>query len=284
MLPRRTSLKLVSILNKHVRCSGSSSVSKRGHAGPSFRDFLASAAIADSRSRSSLKKTPEEAHPYIKAEMLNGQGRKVFLDVYGCQMNVNDTEVVWSILESQGYSRTLDKKEADVWLVMTCSIREGAESKVWNALHNIRNCSKRGIYKKSLKVGLLGCMAERLKDKMIDTELVDVISGPDSYRDLPRLLAVTHHSDAAAINVVLSLEETYADVLPSRLNKDSVTGFVSIQRGCDNMCSYCIVPFTRGKERSRPFQTILDEVKALVDNGVKEVTLLGKAFYFACQA
>ena len=124
-------------------------------------------------------------------------------------------------------------------------------------------------------------MAERLKDSMLDSKLVDVVAGPDSYRDLPRLLYLSQHSDINAINVLLSYDETYADVLPSRLNADSVSGFVSIQRGCDNMCAYCIVPFTRGRERSRPLQTILDEVRALADSGVKEVTLLGNSLIFA---
>ena len=265
--------------NHSVRCMSSkrpaSKISKRA---PTFRDFLATSAISQNNSlnRRSTKITPAESHPYITDEMILGTGKKVYLDVYGCQMNVNDTEVVWSILDSMKYERTLDKKEADIWLVMTCSIRENSENKVWKALQNIRWKSTSGDYKKSLKIGLLGCMAERLKDKMLDSKLVDVVAGPDSYRDLPRLLAVSQHSDLAAINVILSLEETYADVLPARLNQDSISGFVSIQRGCDNMCAYCIVPFTRGRERSRPFKTILDEVRALVDNGVKEVTLLGQ--------
>jgi len=244
------------------------------HGGPSFQHFLAN---SDFQTKSqSIRRTAEDVIPYINEDLISGQGQKVYLDVYGCQMNVNDTEVVWSILESKGYSRTLDKSQADVWLLVTCSIREGAESKVWNNLQGIRNSSRQGLYKKSLRIGLLGCMAERLKDKMLSTDLVDIVAGPDSYRDLPRLLAITEHSSQAAINVMLSLEETYADVKPSRLNQDSVTGFVSIQRGCDNMCAYCIVPFTRGRERSRPLQTILDEVKYLVDSGVKEVTLLGQ--------
>lgn len=244
------------------------------HGGPSFQHFLAN---SDFQTKSSsIRRTPEDVIPYINEKLISGQGQKVFLDVYGCQMNVNDTEVVWSILESKGYSRTLDKSQADVWLLVTCSIREGAESRVWNVLQGIRNSSRQGTYKKSLRIGLLGCMAERLKDKMLNTDLVDIVAGPDSYRDLPRLLAITEHSSQAAINVMLSLDETYADVKPSRLNQDSVTGFVSIQRGCDNMCAYCIVPFTRGRERSRPLQTILDEVKYLVDSGVKEVTLLGQ--------
>ena len=182
--------------------------------GPTFQDFLAS---SNFQTRvSSIKRTPEDAIPYINEELLSGHGFKVYLDVYGCQMNVNDTEVVWSILESKGYARTLNKSEADIWLLITCSIREGAETRIWNVLKGIRNSSKTGACKKSLKIGLLGCMAERLKDKMLGTDLVDLVAGPDAYRDLPRLLAVTEHSNQAAINVMLSMDETYADVKPAR--------------------------------------------------------------------
>lgn len=239
---------------------------------PSFHQFLATSKTG------TLKRTPEQSHPYLSAEMLNGHGQLVYLDVHGCQMNVNDTEVVWSILHDKNYTRTENVAEADIWLIVTCSIRESAEAKIWTKLRRIQTERHTRHLKPTLTVGLLGCMAERLKDRLICTQdrLVDVVAGPDSYRDLPRLLAVTQHSDSASINVMLSLEETYADVRPVRLNQDAVTGFVSIQRGCDNMCSYCIVPFTRGKERSRPVETIVDEVRAMVDQGVKEVTLLGQ--------
>jgi len=168
-----------------------------------------------------------------------------------------------------------------VWLIVTCSIRDGAEQKIWNKLRNIKRWKNKRELRGSLRVGLLGCMAERLKESLLETSerLVDVVAGPDAYRDLPRLLSLVTNASSnteSAINVLLSVDETYADVMPSRLDPNSVTGFVSIQRGCDNMCSYCIVPFTRGQERSRSIQTIVDEVKHLVDQGVKEVTLLGQ--------
>ncbi|CAG0924754.1 unnamed protein product, partial [Notodromas monacha] len=190
-------------------------------------------------------------------------------------MNVNDADVVWTILRDAGYGRAVGPSDADVILIVTCSIREGAESKIWNKLRDLAALRKK---KKSVsRVALLGCMAERLKSKLLEGEerLVDVVCGPDAYRDLPRLLSVAEAGDQA-MNVALSLEETYADLATVRLDANSVTAFVSIMRGCDNMCSYCIVPFTRGRERSRPIESILREVERLVDEGVKEVTLLGQ--------
>ena len=146
----------------------------------------------------------------------------VYLDIHGCQMNVNDTEVVWSILEEKGYSKTTIPTEADVWLIVTCAIREGAESKIWKKLKNIRRKKSNGPFRKSVKVGVLGCMAERLKEQFLETKdgetsLVDIVAGPDAYKDLPRLLAITTNSDQTAINVLLSVDETYADIVPSRL-------------------------------------------------------------------
>ncbi|XP_053396427.1 mitochondrial tRNA methylthiotransferase CDK5RAP1-like isoform X2 [Mercenaria mercenaria] len=194
-------------------------------------------------------------------------------------MNTNDTEIAWSILQEKGYQRTANISEADVVLVMTCAIREGAEQKIWRKLKHLTTLKRRGPLRKGgtrMKIGILGCMAERLKTQILEKEkLVDIVCGPDAYRDLPRLLAVTNNKQSA-VNVLLSLEETYADVMPVRLNEDSVTAYVSIMRGCDNMCSYCIVPFTRGRERSRPIDSILEEVRILSDQGVKEVTLLGQ--------
>jgi len=250
--------------------------------GPGLEHFIANGRRSSVEERKAKRRTPEESHPYLSDEALRGDGLRVYLDVHGCQMNVNDTEVVWSILESRGYARTTNSREADVWLIVTCSIRDGAEQKIWRKLKNIKHWRKKQELRSSLKVGLLGCMAERLKEELLEApeRLVDVVAGPDAYRDLPRLLSlVTNKSmgTEAAINVLLSVEETYADVMPSRLDPSSVTGFVSIQRGCDNMCSYCIVPFTRGQERSRSVQTVVDEVKYLVEEqGVKEVTLLGQ--------
>ncbi|GBP18050.1 CDK5RAP1-like protein [Eumeta japonica] len=162
---------------------------------------------------------------------------------------------------------------------MTCAIREGAEIKIWHRLDHLRGFKRQRAMSKNgypVKIGILGCMAERLKEKLIEKEKsVDIVAGPDSYRDLPRLLAVTENGQTA-VNVLLSLDETYADVVPVRLNKNNITAFISVMRGCDNMCTYCIVPFTRGKERSRPVTSIVDEIKLLSDQGVKEVTLLGQ--------
>uniref|UniRef100_A0A9J2P9J3 CDK5RAP1-like protein n=1 Tax=Ascaris lumbricoides TaxID=6252 RepID=A0A9J2P9J3_ASCLU len=183
---------------------------------------------------------------------------------YGCQMNVNDMETVRSILFANKYLEVDDERKADVVLLMTCSIREGAEEKVWRVLKKLRRSAN-----KQQTVGVLGCMAERVRHKLLqEANAVDVVAGPDSYRDLPRLLAVTR-TGRSAINVQLSLEETYADVTPVRLDPMAKSAFVSIMRGCDNMCTYCIVPFTRGRERSRPLRSIVDE-------GYKQVVLLGQ--------
>ncbi|XP_075217891.1 mitochondrial tRNA methylthiotransferase CDK5RAP1 isoform X2 [Lycorma delicatula] len=190
-------------------------------------------------------------------------------------MNVSDTEVVWSILKSAGFENTNSISEADIVLIVTCAIRENAENKIWERLTYLKG-RKRARTKRPLKIGILGCMAERLKHSLIEKEkAVDLVAGPDSYRDLPRLLALTENNQTA-VNVLLSLDETYADVVPVRLNEDSVSAFVSIMRGCDNMCTYCIVPFTRGRERSRPIDSIVKEIQKLSDEGVKEITLLGQ--------
>jgi len=199
------------------------------------------------------------------------------LDVYGCQMNVGDAEVVNSVLKSKNYVRCDKREDADVWFLVTCSIRESAEEKIFKKLKHINLYKRKKLYNPNLKVAVLGCMAERLKGGLLESGKADLVAGPDSYRDLPRLLtALNLGVTDRAMNVMLSLEETYADITPVRLNQNSVTAFVSIQRGCDNMCSYCIVPFTRGKERSRPVESIVEEVRKLVDQGVKEVTLLGQ--------
>ncbi|KFP31483.1 CDK5 regulatory subunit-associated protein 1, partial [Colius striatus] len=180
----------------------------------------------------------------------------VYLETYGCQMNVNDTEIAWAILQRNGYSRTKEVDEADVILLVTCSVREKAEQAVWNRLQHLKALkARRQRAGSALRIGILGCMAERLKEEILHREkLVDV----------------------QAANVLLSLEETYADILPVQTSAGGTTAFVSIMRGCDNMCSYCIVPFTRGRERSRPIASILQEVRMLSDQGVKEVTLLGQ--------
>ncbi|XP_030370111.1 CDK5RAP1-like protein [Scaptodrosophila lebanonensis] len=246
--------------------------------GPGLQDFF----TAKPLSRLKLNEThadevEENSVPYLNAIDYNGNGRRVYFEVYGCQMNTNDTEVVWSILKQNGYQRCEDLRQADVVMLVTCAVRDGAEQKIWNRLVHLRSLKERRGKKRGLQLTLLGCMAERLKERLLDKEqCVDVIAGPDSYKDLPRLLAVARHYGNSAINVLLSLDETYADVMPVRLNDESPTAFVSIMRGCDNMCSYCIVPFTRGRERSRPLQSIVGEVQALRDQGVKEVTLLGQ--------
>lgn len=190
-------------------------------------------------------------------------------------MNTADAEVVLGILQEEGYQRTLERQQADIWLILTCSIREGAEDKIWRKLQYLETQRKRGELPKGLVVGVLGCMAERVKAGLLGRGLASVVAGPDSYRDLPRLLATQRLTGQAAINVLLSLRETYSGVTPVRL-ENSVSAFVSIQRGCDNMCSYCIVPFTRGRERSRPVASILAEVQLLRQSGVREITLLGQ--------
>lgn len=199
--------------------------------------------------------------------------KKFFIETYGCQMNFADSEIVNSILLEEGLTVADSAESADVILVNTCSIRENAETKVWNRLKEFRSLKKTN---QDLTVGVLGCMAERIKDQIIEEEhLVDIVVGPDAYRDIPRLLQEVEDG-RKAVNVLLSLEETYADIAPVRTTGNGVTAFVSIMRGCDNMCSFCVVPFTRGRERSRPMASILKEIRQLSDQGYKEITLLGQ--------
>jgi tRNA-2-methylthio-N6-dimethylallyladenosine synthase len=205
--------------------------------------------------------------------------RRVYIETYGCQMNVADSEVVAAILTAEGYTLAASDADADVVLINTCAIREKAEDRVRARLGTLRarKTARLAAREPDLTIGVLGCMAERLRAKLLDQEkLVDVVAGPDAYRDLPRLLAHTHATGQAAVNVQLSREETYADLAPVRYDANGVSAFVSIMRGCDNMCAFCVVPFTRGRARSRPAASILDEVKALVDSGYKEVTVLGQ--------
>lgn len=207
------------------------------------------------------------------------RGTTYFVETHGCQMNVSDSELVETILDSAGYQQAEDAECADILLVNTCAIREGAEQKIWNKLG-----SKHAGMKKRNKekvVGVLGCMAERLKDKMLENRTVDLVAGPDAYRDLPRLLKIldtSREGDEAEqpMNVQLSFDETYADIIPVRKDKSQQHAWISIMRGCNNMCSFCIVPFTRGRERSRPGLSIEDEVRYLQDQGIKEITLLGQ--------
>ena len=203
----------------------------------------------------------------------NGNGKKLFLESYGCAMNFSDSEIIASILAEDGYSTTRDEKEADLILINTCSIREKAEERVRNRLKNFKNYKR---HNPSLVVGMLGCMAERLKDKLLEEEkLVDLVVGPDAYRDLPNLIQKVEGGQKS-VNVLLSREETYAEISPVRLDNSGVTAFISIMRGCDNMCSFCVVPFTRGRERSRDPQSIVAEAKDLFEKGYREVTLLGQ--------
>jgi tRNA-2-methylthio-N6-dimethylallyladenosine synthase len=204
----------------------------------------------------------------------NNQGkRKLFLESYGCQMNFSDSEIVASILKNEGFSTTTDYTEADVIFVNTCAIREGAEQRVRNRLVEFKHAKKK---KPEMIVGVLGCMAERLKEKFLDEEkIVDIVVGPDAYRDLPNLIGKVEGGQKA-VNVILSKEETYADITPVRLDSNGVSAFISIMRGCDNMCSFCVVPFTRGRERSRDPESIVKEAKELFDLGYREVTLLGQ--------
>ena len=202
-----------------------------------------------------------------------GQGKKIFIETYGCQMNVGDTEIVVSIMQQEGYFYTEDISEADVILINTCSIRDNAEQRIWGRLTEMRRLRKQ---KPSLKVGIIGCMAERLKEQLLEGDLaVDIVAGPDAYRDLPRLVRDAE-SGGKGVNVLLSQEETYAEIAPVRLDKNGVSAYVAIMRGCNNFCSYCVVPYTRGRERSRDAATIVAEARTLFENGYREVTLLGQ--------
>jgi tRNA A37 methylthiotransferase MiaB len=241
--------------------------------------------------------------PYLDDQLTDGQKQRVHIETYGCQMNVNDSQIVAKILTNSKYEMTDRLEDAQILLLMTCSIREGAETKIFHRLKQLRKQKEKGVLQ---QIGLIGCMASRLKNRLLERErLVDVIVGPDSYRDLPNLLALTRLTGHNAVNVLLSLDETYADVLPTvtmnmeQGQTDDVSGsptngtvqlnnwsqfrdaeakkaFVSIMRGCDNMCSYCVVPYTRGRERSRSIESILTEVRLLSKAGVKEITLLGQ--------
>ncbi|XP_043351731.1 mitochondrial tRNA methylthiotransferase CDK5RAP1 isoform X4 [Dermochelys coriacea] len=262
MFPRRPlSWAARSQCRARLSTRGLEDFSARLAAGPTLRHFLRNASPAQE-----THQELEEPAPYLTSSILEEARRKVYLETYGCQMNVNDTEIAWAILQKSGYLRTHQLEEADVILLVTCSVREKAEQVIWNRLRHLTALkSKRLRSQAPLRIGILGCMAERLREEILHREkLVDIVAGPDAYRDLPRLLAVAESGQQAA-NVLLSLDETYADVLPVQTSPDATSAFVSIMRGCDNMCSYCIVPFTRGRERSRPMASILREVQMLSD-------------------
>eukprot|EP00743_Colponemidia_sp_Colp-15_P006634 GILK01007151.1.p1 GENE.GILK01007151.1~~GILK01007151.1.p1 ORF type:complete len:596 (+),score=106.79 GILK01007151.1:72-1859(+) len=239
--------------------------------GPSLQDFISGTA----RNKSTDLKH-EDNESVVSVPRAPSTGSSYFVETYGCQMNISDTEIVSSIMQGAGYQPAQTAEEAKVVFLNTCAIRDNAEQKVWHRLYEIKHTNKKLPAQDRRVVGVLGCMAERLKDKLLESEqLVQLVAGPDAYRDLPTLLHAVQGGEQA-INVQLSVDETYADVAPVRPSANSISAFVSIMRGCNNMCSYCIVPFTRGRERSRPAKSIVDEIKVLRDQGFKEVMLLGQ--------
>lgn len=221
-----------------------------------------------------LSKNPNayNGEPLASVELKNPLARKVYIESYGCQMNFSDSEIVASIMDKADIFATRDMKQADFIFLNTCAIRAKAEQTVWKRLEVLNRLKRQ---KPNLVIGLLGCMAERLKTKLLDTQQVDLVVGPDAYRDLPQLIRKID-SGQQAVNVLLSREETYADIAPVRLNSNGITAFISIMRGCNNMCSFCVVPFTRGRERSRSPESIIAEAKKLFEDGYREITLLGQ--------
>lgn len=217
----------------------------------------------------SLKK-PTFARYFVKWKM---QDKKLYIETYGCQMNFSDSEIVASIMAEENYTVTEHVGDADVVIVNTCSIRDNAEQRVWKRLRELKSLKKNNP---TLQIGIIGCMAERFKDAMLEMQPeIDFIAGPDAYRSLPELIAVSVSGQQAA-NVILSEDETYDDIAPVRLHSNGVSAFISIMRGCENFCAYCVVPFTRGKERSRNPHTIIQEATELFQNGYREITLLGQ--------
>ena len=209
--------------------------------------------------------------------------RKIYIETYGCQMNVVDSEVIFAIMAKEGYERTESMDEADIILANTCSVRDNAEQRIWGRIELFHTQKKK---RPEVIVGIVGCMAERLKDKLTDTGKVDLVAGPDSYRAIPELIRnIT--PDRPQVDVLLSHEETYADIVPVRTDKNGVSAFISIMRGCNNVCSYCVVPYTRGAERSRDPKTILSEARDVFSRGYREVTLLGQnvdSYLWKCDA
>ncbi|KAJ1858397.1 hypothetical protein LPJ57_007042, partial [Coemansia sp. RSA 486] len=246
--------------------------------GPSLQHFLAqplSDSTAHLESAAASSAEPERV-PYMSVSDW-GEGRKYYVEVYGCQMNVNDTEILMSVLNKAGYKRTMTLDDADVIFLMTCAIREKAEDRIWSRLSHLKSLKTKTRPDRAPMVGVLGCMAERLKEKLLESDrLVDVVCGPDAYRSLPRLLSLRAMSADGVANVMLSADETYADITPVRLDDNKISVHLSVMRGCNNMCSFCIVPFTRGTERSRDIDSIVSEVRRLSAQGVREVTLLGQ--------
>ncbi|KAG7395136.1 CDK5 regulatory subunit associated protein 1 [Phytophthora boehmeriae] len=264
-------------------------VSSRLPDGPALGDFLRDSQSHSHPHTSDAAREPSEMNFPVAPNRVRSleeleieQQKQIsfFIETYGCQMNSADSEIVRAILLEGGYASAPNANEADVVLINTCAVRDNAEAKIWHRLEALRQVKAKLLRKKQKTiptVGVLGCMAERLKVKLLESDkMVDLVVGPDAYRDIPNLLRVVHGSGEAAVNVQLSLDETYADIAPVRADPHSPSAFVSIMRGCNNMCSYCIVPFTRGRERSRVMNSIVDEVRALSDQGVKEVVLLGQ--------
>ncbi len=209
--------------------------------------------------------------------------RKIYIETYGCQMNVVDSEVIFAIMAKEGYERTESMDEADIILANTCSVRDNAEQRIWGRIELFHTQKKK---RPEVIVGIVGCMAERLKDKLTDTGKVDLVAGPDSYRAIPELIR-NIAPDKPQVDVLLSHEETYADIVPVRTDKNGVSAFISIMRGCNNVCSYCVVPYTRGAERSRDPETILSEARDVFSRGYREVTLLGQnvdSYLWKCDA
>jgi tRNA A37 methylthiotransferase MiaB len=244
---------------------------------PTLKEFLKEQDLSGSQ-EIQPEEEMENLPDYLQIERAQNRGRTYFIETHGCQMNVADSEIVETVLDSAGYSRACDAETADVLLLNTCAIREGAEKKIWNKLRSKYDGFKKR--KPAKVIGMLGCMAERLKEKVLEEKLVDIVAGPDAYRDIPRLIKIVNGDGTGdrqqAMNVQLSLDETYADIIPVRKDVgQNHHAWISIMRGCNNMCAFCIVPFTRGRERSRPVLSIEDEVKYLRDAGIKEVTLLG---------
>uniref|UniRef100_A0A7S3D2G3 Uncharacterized protein n=1 Tax=Palpitomonas bilix TaxID=652834 RepID=A0A7S3D2G3_9EUKA len=269
--------------------------------GMSLKDFIPTSSLASDVGGVGAEVRPYGSDSDAFDSAAKPPARNVMIETYGCQMNVSDSEIVRAILLKAGYNMVDNEREADVILINTCAIRDNAEQKVWNRLENLKHVRLQATRKMlgrhvaadevaTMKtelprrstglamVGVLGCMAERLKRRLVESDkLVDVVVGPDAYRDLPRLIAAVGQGEAEAVNTMLSLEETYADINPVRVSDDGVpSAYVSIMRGCNNYCAYCIVPLTRGRERSRDPESITDEAKRLAEQGVKEIVLLGQ--------
>ncbi|HYG50384.1 MAG TPA: tRNA (N6-isopentenyl adenosine(37)-C2)-methylthiotransferase MiaB [Flavobacteriales bacterium] len=229
--------------------------------------------MIDNRDKNKVIDESRQGEALVLEPVSEKPGKKLFIESYGCQMNFSDSEIVASILIKEGYHTTREWNEADLILMNTCAIRDNAEARVRNRLNDFKKNKQKNP---GLIIGVMGCMAERLKANLLEEEkLVDIVIGPDAYRDLPNLVKQVEGGQKG-INVLLSREETYADISPVRLDSNGVTAFISIMRGCDNMCSFCVVPFTRGRERSRDPESIVHEAKYLFENGYREVTLLGQ--------